>query len=56
MALYLQKTNHARARMRSRRFSAPAPRRCCDWPRLADFTGERDRTAFPHLAERAGPA
>ena len=56
LALYLQKTNHARARMRSRRFSRSGalvealPRITA---RLDGIWGERDRTAFPHLAERA---
>jgi len=55
LALYLQKTNHARARMRSRRFSrsgalvealarVKAP--------LSGIWGERDATAYPHIAER----
>ena len=56
LALYLQKTNHARARMRSRRFSRSGalvealPRVTA---RLDGIWGERDRTAYPHLAERA---
>jgi len=56
LALYLQKTNHARARMRSRRFSRSGalvealPRITA---RLDGIWGERDRTAVPHLAERA---
>ncbi len=56
LALYLQKTNHARARMRSRRFSRSGalvealPRITA---RLDGIWGERDRTAYPHLAERA---
>ena len=57
LALYLQKTNHARARMRSRRFSRsgalvealPKIR-----ARLDGIWGERDATAYPHLDERAG--
>ena len=55
LALYLQKTNHARARMRSRRFSRSGalvealPRITA---RLDGIWGERDRTAYPHLAER----
>ena len=56
LALYLQKTNHARARMRSRRFSRSGalvealPRVTA---RLDGIWGERDATAYPHLAERA---
>jgi 2-hydroxy-6-oxonona-2,4-dienedioate hydrolase len=56
LALYLQKTNHARARMRSRRFSRSGalvgalPRITA---RLDGIWGERDATAYPHLAERA---
>lgn len=56
LALYLQKTNHARARMRSRRFSRSGalvealPRITA---RLDGIWGECDRTAVPHLAERA---
>jgi len=56
MALYLQKTNHARARMRSRRFSRSAalaealPRIAA---RLDGIWGERDATAWPHVEERA---
>ena len=56
LALYLQKTNHARARMRSRRFSrsdalaAALPRVTA---RLDGIWGERDATAFPHVEERA---
>jgi pimeloyl-ACP methyl ester carboxylesterase len=56
LALYLQKTNHARARMRSRRFSrsdvlaATLPRVA---GRLDGIWGERDATAYPHVAERA---
>ena len=56
LALYLQKTNHARARMRSRRFSRsgaliealPQVR-----ARLDGIWGERDASAYPHLDERA---
>ena len=56
LALYLQQTNHARARMRSRRFSRsgaliealPKIR-----ARLDGIWGEKDATAYPHLAERA---
>jgi 2-hydroxy-6-oxonona-2,4-dienedioate hydrolase len=56
LALYLQKTNHARARMRSRRFSRsdalvqalPRVR-----ARLDGIWGERDATAYPHVEERA---
>ncbi len=56
LALYLQKTNHARARMRSRRFSRSGalvealPRVTA---RLDGIWGERDATAVPHLDERA---
>ena len=56
MALYLQKTNHARARMRSRRFSRSGaliealPRITA---RLDGIWGERDATAWPHLDQRA---
>src|SRR5580693_1926224 len=56
LALYLQKTNHARARMRSRRFSRSGalvealPRISA---RLDGIWGERDATAVPHLDERA---
>ena len=56
LALYLQKTNHAQARMRSRRFSRsgalvealPNIRAHID-----GIWGERDATAYPHLDERA---
>ena len=56
LALYLQKTNHARARMRSRRFSRsgaliealPHVK-----GRLDGIWGERDATAYPHVDERA---
>jgi 2-hydroxy-6-oxonona-2,4-dienedioate hydrolase len=55
LALYLQKTNHARARMRSRRFSRsgaliealPNVK-----GRLDGIWGERDATAYPHVEER----
>src|SRR4029077_7022949 len=56
LALYLQKTNHARARMRSRRFSRSGalvealPRVKA---RLDGIWGERDATAYPHVEERA---
>jgi 2-hydroxy-6-oxonona-2,4-dienedioate hydrolase len=56
LALYLQKTNHARARMRSRRFSRSGalvealPRITA---RLDGIWGELDATAVPHLDERA---
>lgn len=55
LALYLQKTNHARARMRSRRFSRSGaliealPRIKA---RLDGIWGERDATAYPHVEER----
>ena len=55
LALYLQKTNHARARMRSRRFSRSGaliealPKVTA---RLAGIWGERDATAYPHVEER----
>jgi len=55
LALWLQKTNHARARMRSRRFSRSGalvealPRITA---RLDGIWGERDATAYPHVAER----
>lgn len=56
LALYLQKTNHARARMRSRRFSRsgaliealPQVK-----GRLDGIWGERDATAYPHVEQRA---
>jgi 2-hydroxy-6-oxonona-2,4-dienedioate hydrolase len=56
LALYLQKLNHARARMRSRRFSrsdalAQALPRVT--ARLDGIWGERDATAYPHVEERA---
>jgi 2-hydroxy-6-oxonona-2,4-dienedioate hydrolase len=56
LALYLQQTNHARARMRSRRFSrsnalAAALPKVTAW--LDGIWGERDATAYPHLDERA---
>jgi pimeloyl-ACP methyl ester carboxylesterase len=56
LALYLQKTNHARARMRSRRFSRSGalvetlPKVKA---RLDGIWGERDATAYPHVDERA---
>jgi pimeloyl-ACP methyl ester carboxylesterase len=56
LALYLQKTNHARARMRSRRFSRSAaliealPQ---IKGRIDGIWGERDATAYPHVEERA---
>lgn len=55
LALYLQKINHARARMRSRRFSRSGalvealPRIKA---RLSGIWGERDATAYPHVGER----
>src|SRR5438034_381958 len=55
LALYLQQTNHARARMRSRRFSrsgalvAALPQVKA---RLDGIWGERDATAYPHVDER----
>jgi pimeloyl-ACP methyl ester carboxylesterase len=55
LALWLQKTNHARARMRSRRFSRSGalvealPRIKA---RLDGIWGERDATAYPHVEER----
>ena len=56
LALYLQKINHARARMRSRRFSrsdALAQALPKVRGRLDGIWGERDATAYPHLEERA---
>jgi 2-hydroxy-6-oxonona-2,4-dienedioate hydrolase len=56
LALYLQKINHARARMRSRRFSrsdALAQALPKVRGRLDGIWGERDATAYPHLDERA---
>jgi 2-hydroxy-6-oxonona-2,4-dienedioate hydrolase len=56
LALWLQKTNHARARMRSRRFSRSGalvealPKITA---RLDGIWGERDATAYPHVDERA---
>ena len=56
LALWLQKTNHARARMRSRRFSRSGaliealPQIKA---RLDGIWGERDATAYPHVDERA---
>jgi 2-hydroxy-6-oxonona-2,4-dienedioate hydrolase len=55
LALWLQKTNHARARMRSRRFSRSGalvealPKIKA---RLDGIWGERDATAYPHVDER----
>jgi len=55
LALWLQKTNHARARMRSRRFSRSGalvealPKITA---RLDGIWGERDATAYPHVADR----
>lgn len=55
LALWLQKTNHARARMRSRRFSRSGalvealPKVTA---RLDGIWGERDATAYPHVDER----
>jgi 2-hydroxy-6-oxonona-2,4-dienedioate hydrolase len=55
LALWLQKTNHAHARMRSRRFSRSGalvealPKITA---RLDGIWGERDATAFPHVDER----
>ncbi|MBV9554597.1 MAG: alpha/beta hydrolase, partial [Alphaproteobacteria bacterium] len=55
LALWLQKTNHARARMRSRRFSRSGalvealPKIKA---RLNGIWGERDATAYPHVDER----
>ena len=55
LALWLQKTNHARARMRSRRFSRSSalvealPKITA---RLDGVWGERDATAYPHVDER----
>jgi 2-hydroxy-6-oxonona-2,4-dienedioate hydrolase len=55
LALWLQKTNHARARMRSRRFSRSGalvealPRIKA---RLDGIWGECDATAYPHVEER----
>ena len=56
LALYLQKSNHARARMRSRRFSrsnALAEALPHVTARLDGIWGERDATAYPHVDERA---
>ena len=56
LALYLQKTNHARARMRSRRFSR-SDALALALPkirgRIDGIWGERDATAHPHLDQRA---
>lgn len=55
LALWLQKRNHARARMRSRRFSRSGalvealPKITA---RLDGIWGERDATAYPHVDER----
>jgi 2-hydroxy-6-oxonona-2,4-dienedioate hydrolase len=55
LALYLQQTNHARARMRSRRFSRSGaliealPK---IKGRLDGIWGERDATAYPHVEDR----
>jgi 2-hydroxy-6-oxonona-2,4-dienedioate hydrolase len=55
LALYLQKTNHAHARMRSRRFSRSGaliealPK---IKGRLDGIWGERDAAAYPHVEER----
>jgi pimeloyl-ACP methyl ester carboxylesterase len=55
LALWLQKTNHARARMRSRRFSRSGaliealPKITA---RLDGIWGERDATAYPHVVDR----
>jgi 2-hydroxy-6-oxonona-2,4-dienedioate hydrolase len=56
LALYLQKINHARARMRSRRFSrsdALAQALPKVRGRLDGIWGERDATAYPNLDGRA---
>jgi pimeloyl-ACP methyl ester carboxylesterase len=56
LALWLQKTNHARARMRSRRFSrsgALVEALPQIKARLDGIWGERDATAYPHVDERA---
>ena len=55
LALYLQKTNHARARTRSRRFSrsgALVEALPHVKARLDGIWGERDATAYPHVEER----
>jgi pimeloyl-ACP methyl ester carboxylesterase len=55
LALWLQKTNHARARMRSRRFSrsgALVEALPQIKARLDGIWGERDATAYPHVEER----
>jgi pimeloyl-ACP methyl ester carboxylesterase len=55
LALYLQRTNHANARMRSRRFSRSGalvealPK---IKGRLDGIWGERDATAYPHVDDR----
>src|SRR5204863_3457697 len=56
LALYLQKTNHARARMRSRRFSrsgALVEALPQIKARLGGIWGERDADAYPPLDARA---
>jgi pimeloyl-ACP methyl ester carboxylesterase len=56
LALWLQKTNHGRARMRSRRFSrSDALMQALPniKARLSGIWGERDATAYPHVEERA---
>ena len=56
LALWLQKTNHARARMRSRRFSrsgALVEALPLITARIDGIWGERDATAYPHVDERA---
>jgi 2-hydroxy-6-oxonona-2,4-dienedioate hydrolase len=55
LALYLQQVNHARARMRSRRFSrsdALAQALPKVTARLDGIWGERDATAYPRVDER----
>jgi pimeloyl-ACP methyl ester carboxylesterase len=55
LALWLQKTNHAHARMRSRRFSrSPALAEALPKikARLDGIWGERDATAYPHVEDR----
>lgn len=56
LALYLQQTNHAHARMRSRRFSrsgALVEALPLVTARVDGIWGERDATAYPHLDQRA---
>lgn len=56
LALFLQKTNHARARMRSRRFSrSDALRQALPNIRahIDGIWGERDATAYPNVEARA---